>query len=344
MDKYPQVTNASSTDHILLEEPKNKSWYHAIPYKLFLGLFYIALASTFILLSSVIVKKLTYISPGQLSMIRNVGVLVGSLPVAIYKVKEVLGPRKYWFLLFLRSFLGSTALYLNLMAYRFLPLAVASIIMSSVPSLVMITARIYLKEPCGFIPSLAIMVTVAGVLLSIRLPELLNDSGGGTALNSNYYVGLGCAFACVLILSVTIVSLRKMKEVHFSVVLVYFGVVGAIENGILVYFLSEYSLPQCGWDAVLMMMMGVLGFGGHCFLVLAIQVEEAGIVSVMKSSTDIVISLILQVIFFDLGLDIYNLGGAALVMLSVSIIGFRKWLQNLPKDSGWKLKLRCLLF
>ncbi|GFY70336.1 solute carrier family 35 member G1 [Trichonephila inaurata madagascariensis] len=228
------------------------------------------------------------------------------------------------------------------MAYRFLPLAVASIIMSSVPSLVMIAARIYLKEPCGFIPSLAIMITVAGVLLSIRLPELLKE-GGGAVTNPNYYAGLGCAFGCVIILSVTIVSLRKMKDVHFSVVLVYFGVIGAIENGSLVYLLAEYSLPECGWDATLMMLVGVLGFFGHCFLVMAIQVEEAGIVSIMKSSTDIIISLILQIIFFDLSPDVYNLGGAALVIFSVSMIGFRKWLQNLPKDSSWKKNLKCFL-
>ncbi|GFR00652.1 solute carrier family 35 member G1 [Trichonephila clavata] len=275
-------------------------------------------------------------------MIRNLGVLVGCLPIAIYKVDEVFGPRKYWFILVARSFLGSTALYLNLMAYRFLPLAVASIIMSSVPSLVMIAARIYLKEPCGFIPSLAVMITVAGVLLSIRLPELLNE-GGGAVTNPNYFVGLGCAFGCVIILSITIVSLRKMRDVHFSVVLVYFGVIGAIENGSLVYLLAEYSLPECGWDATLMMMVGVLGFFGHCFLVMAIQVEEAGIVSVMKSSTDIIISLILQIIFFDLSPDIYNLGGAALVVFSVSMIGFRKWLQNLPKDSSWKKNLKYFL-
>ncbi|GFT94812.1 solute carrier family 35 member G1 [Nephila pilipes] len=343
VDQYPKVTTASSANNILLEEPKNNAWYHAFPYKLFLGFFYTTLASFFILLTSVLVKKLTYISPGQLSMIRNLGVLVGCLPIAIYKVGDVLGPREYWFFLVVRSFLGATALYLNLMAYRFLPLAVASIIMSSVPSLVMITARLYLKEPCGLVPSLAVAVTITGVLLSIRLPELLKDTGGVTLSNPDYLTGLGCAFSCILILSITFVALRKMKDIHFSVVLVYFGAIGAIENGTLTHFLSGYSLPQCGWDAVLMMLVGVFGFAGHCFLVMAIQAEEAGIVSVIKSSTDIIISLILQVIFFDLTPDIYNMGGAALVIFSVSMIGFRKWLMNLPKDSSKRKKLKFFL-
>ncbi|GIY09109.1 solute carrier family 35 member G1 [Caerostris extrusa] len=243
----------------------------------------------------------------------------------------------------IRSFLGSTALYLNLMAYRYLPLAVASIVMSSVPALVMVTARLYLKEPCGLIPSLAVMVTVCGVLLSIRLPEVLKDPSSITSSDPNYFFGLGCAVSCILILSITLVSLRKMQDVHFSVILLYFGVLGSLENVILTYIFEDFVLPRCGWDAILVMLVGVFGFTGHCFLTLSLQTEEAGLVSVMKSSTDIVISLILQVIFFSAVPDFYNLGGAALVIFSVSVIGFRKWLLLLPSGHRLKKKLKLLM-
>ncbi|XP_055939295.1 solute carrier family 35 member G1-like [Argiope bruennichi] len=337
------VTNAS-TENILSKEPlEYKPWYKRISFKPFLGMFYVFITSFCILFTSVIVKKLTYVSPGQLSMIRNLGVLAFSLPIAVLKTKDVLGPRKHWFMLFMRSFLGSTALYLNLMAYRFLPLAVASIIMSSVPALVMITARLYLKEPCGLTSSLALVVTIIGVLVSIRLPEIISDPESLIESNSTYYIGLGCSFSCIIILSMTFVSLRKMLDVHFSTILVYFGVIGAIENAVLIHFMSFYSIPRCGWDALLMMMMGVFGFGGHCFLTMAFQVEEAGLVSVMKSSSDIVVSIVLQVIFFDLIPDFYDIGGALLVIMSVSIIGFRKWLINLPKDHHLRKTLRCLM-
>ncbi|CAL1281331.1 unnamed protein product [Larinioides sclopetarius] len=337
------VTNASTEDIISKSPPEDKPWYRKISYKPYLGLFYVLITSFCILFTSVIVKKLTYISPGQLSMFRNLGVLVFSLPIAVYKTKSIFGPRKHWLMLFLRSLLGSTALYLNLMSYRFLPLATASIIMSSVPALVMLTARIYLKEHCGMISSLALVVTIIGVLVSIRLPEILNDPESLVQSDPSYYIGLACAFSCIIILSMTFVSLRKMLDVHFSIILLYFGVIGAIENAILIYFFSYYSFPRCGWDSLMMMMMGVFGFGGHCFLTMAFQVEEAGIVSVMKSSSDIVVSLVLQVIFFELIPDLYNIGGAILVIASVSLIGFRKWLVTRPKDHHLKKKLKCLL-
>ncbi|XP_054715381.1 solute carrier family 35 member G1-like [Uloborus diversus] len=310
--------------------------------KPFLGAFYTALCSITITLTSVFVKKLTYINSGELSLIRNVGVFVFNIPIALYVVKDILGRKKDRPLLIIRGFLGSTALYLNLLAFRYLPLAEAATIMSTTPATVSISARLYLKEPCGYVQSCALVITAIGVLISVRIPELLKNRSE-VEFSSVYITGLGCAIGCVLILSFTFVTLRKMKDVHYSVIMIYFGWTGVLVNGTLTGVFGSYDLPRCGWDPVQMCLIGVLGFIGHVSLTLAIQAEAAGIVSIMKASLDIIVAMVFQVIFFGLAPDMYNIFGAGLVLTSVSILGLRKWISTLPEDAELHEKLRYLL-
>ncbi|XP_015922680.2 solute carrier family 35 member G1-like [Parasteatoda tepidariorum] len=309
----------------------------------FLGVFYAFLSSVTILLTSVFVKKLSYIDSGQLSLVRNIGVLFGNIPIAVYCTKNAFGSRKYFWLLIIRSFLGATALYLNLMAYRLLPLTETSIILSSVPALVTVAARVHLKEPCGLAQVVSIILSVLGVLMSVRLPKVLHDRSD-VHFDREYVTGLSCATGSVLILAFTFVTLRKMKDIHFSTVLLYFGSLGSLENAVITYFSAEFKWPRCEvLDRAEVIMIGVFGFMGHCFLTLAVQKEAVGVVSTSKSASDIVVSAIFQFIFFNSIPDYYALGGGLLVITAISSLGLWKWLLTQPEDSVYRKKLKFLL-
>ncbi|XP_035231175.1 solute carrier family 35 member G1-like [Stegodyphus dumicola] len=347
--KKPHTASSSSSDCIIstlssvdiLNENEGTKFCH-VNYKPFLGFIYILICSLFITLSSVIVKKITYISPGQLSLVRNAGVLVGNLPIAIYSNEKIIGPKGSRLHLTIRSFLGATALYLNLMAFRYLPLAEAAIIMSTLPAMVGITARLYLKEPCGVVQAFAILLTICGMLLSIQLPELITKRDV-VKFDTNYIIGLACAVGCVVLLSATFVMLREMKDVHFSVNLIFSGFIGVLENSSITAAISYYSWPRCGYDPVLVMLVGVFGFLGHCGLVLAIQTEAVSIITVMKAALDIIIAMIFQAIFFQSRPTLYNAGGALLVISCIAIIGTRKWLQQMPEEAVLRKRFKYLL-
>lgn len=310
----------------------------------FKGFLYTFCCSLFITLSSVIVKKLTYISPGELSMIRNIGVLLGNIPILVYSEQNPLGPRSHRILLLIRSFLGATALYLNLIAYRLLPLAEAAIIMSTLPAVVSIMAKLVLKEPCGVTQTIAVIFTITGVLLSIRLPEMIYSKNFKSVFTRNDITGIVSAVGCVLLLSLTFIALRKMKDVHFSVIMVYLGFIGAVENAGITATISHFSWPRCGLDVAWVLMVAIFGFVGNSCLTLAIQAEAVSIVSVLKASLDIILAMILQIIFFGSIPDVYNISGAVLVFLSVTITGLRKWLLGKSEDSLVRKRLRILLF
>lgn len=189
------------------------------------------------------------------------------------------------------------------------------------------------------------MLTVSGIAISVRLPDLLLSSSTSSRGDHHYVTGVGCALGCVLLLSINMVSLRTMLDVHYSVILLYLGVLGGLENALLIGLMSKegFQVASCGWDTVQVTLIGVLGFVAHCFFTLAGQVEAAGVVSTLKSSIDIVLSMFFQVIFFQHPPDAWSIGGAVLVISSVALIGIRKWLQTLPVGHEQRKRLRFLL-
>ncbi|XP_015922681.2 solute carrier family 35 member G1 [Parasteatoda tepidariorum] len=299
----------------------------------FLGTFYTFMTSLTILFSNVLVKKLTYIDTGQLSLVRNICVLIGNLPIAIYCTENIFGPKEYIWLLIARGIFGSTGLYLNLLSYRFLPFTESSIILSTLPALVTVAARLHLKEPCGSAQTVSIILIFLGVLVSIRLPEVL-QTRSSTNFDSHYVFGLSCAVGCVLLLAFITISIRKLRNIHFSIVLIYFGFLGTIENTVITYFTAKFELPYCeGPDRMEVLLVGIFGFMGHCFLTLALQNETAGVVSSMKAAFDIVISIIFEFVFFNSIPDYYTLGSSLLVTIAIVTLGVWKWLQTGQENS-----------
>lgn len=308
----------------------------------FLGIFYIFLSTIMFGLSSVIVKKLAYISPGQLTFLRNAGVFAGSLPIAIACEKNIFGKKKDWILLIARSFLGTTALYLNVLAYALLPLADAAIILSVMPAMTILFARIYLRESCSWTQSVVLMITLCGIFLSARLPELLKKRSD-YQFDHNYISGLAAAVGSVITLSFTYVTLRKMKDIHFSITMLYFGVLGMIENAVINGVMASYAPANFGWDQFLYVSIGILAFAANATLTLAFQAETAGVISVVRASIEIVVAMVYQIIFFKNYPDLYNVAGGLLVISSLGILGIRNWLLSLPENSESRKKFKYLL-
>lgn len=345
--------NSKSTEDILYNQTAKESFASTIevskpkaaPVKKhnpFLGFFYTFATSINFSLASVMVKKLSYIDIGQLSLVRNAGVFVGSLPVVVYCVNEVFGEKKDRRLLITRGFLGATALYLNLTAYRYLPLAEAAIILSTAPALTTLIAHFYLKESCGFTQIFSLILTISGVLISVRLPELLSKRDA-SRFDISYLGGLAAAIGCVLTLSFTYVALRKMKDIHFSLPMMYLGFLGMVENASINAVTSTFVSPFCGWDLVMYTLIASLGFISNCTFTLSIQVQAAGIGSVLKASMDIIVAILFQITFFNENPDIYSISGACLVIASVSMIGIRNWLLMLPEESNTRRRLKYFL-
>ncbi|KXJ75801.1 solute carrier family 35 member G1 [Aedes albopictus] len=323
---------------------RSLSWLQcSCPY---LGIILATISSLFFSLCSVIVKGLVDINPIELATFRFIGVLLPSIPIAIYKEQSFF-PRGKRIILVLRCFVGTTGLMLSFYAFRHMPLADASVIIFSTPVFVAIFARLFLREQCGMFNVITILLTLVGVVLITRPPFFFHEDSTSLVdeqvIEANYDVwGPVAALSSTLFGANAYVLLRALKGLHFSVIMTNFGAFALIYTLIVCYYLGALCWPLCGSDRLLVIALALFSFGGQILLTLALQFEQAGPVAIARSA-DIVFAFIWQIMFFKETPNVYSVLGALLVVSSVVLSGLRKWALALPRDSDLRKRLKFLV-
>ncbi|KAM9462004.1 solute carrier family 35 member G1 [Clarias gariepinus] len=291
-----------------------------------LGLIYTLLASLFFSVVTLLVKKIEGVHAVEISAIRCFFQMLFIIPAMIYCKTGFLGPQGMRLYLFLRGFLGSTAMILLYYAVLQMPLADATVITFSNPVFTSLLAWIFLKERCTIWDFIFIVFTLTGVVLIVRPPFLFGAKLSDIEDNySNHIKGAIAAFSSAIAAACTMVILRKMgKNVHFFLSVWYYAIMGFIECVVVLFIIDEWTLPECGWDRWNLIAIGVLGIGGQTFLTKALQVEKAGPVALMRT-TDVVLAFIFQFLFLNHKPTWWSIGGALCVISSTTGVAIRKW-------------------
>ena len=94
-------------------------------------------------------------------------------------------------------------------------------------------------------------------------PPFIFGQDSSYVMDSQYYVAAAINFVgAILLQSNVYIILRKLKHIHFSVTLMVFGGIGALESFLLMMTLGDGCVPQCGHDRLMMVLIGVLAFIG----------------------------------------------------------------------------------
>ncbi|XP_050534262.1 solute carrier family 35 member G1 [Daktulosphaira vitifoliae] len=320
-------TPSSSSPATPLGSPGPKNYVN------FWGILLAAISSFFFSLTSLIVKWLHNVDPLELATVRFIGILLPTIPILIYK-KQHPFPKGKRIMLLLRSFSGATSLTLIYYAFRLMPLGDASVIIFSVPVVVTIFAKIFLKEPCSLFHYFTLFLTMFGALLIARPPFLFNES-------SHHYQFFGpiAAMLSTLFSATVYILLRALKNIHFSVIMVCFAIYSILQTSTMALAIGNLTWPKCGTERLLFVALGLFSFAGQMLLTIAAQLEEAGLVAIARS-IDVVFAFAWQIIFFNEIPSWLSLVGAVLVTSSVVLIGLRKWLMNMPPTP---FKKKCSL-
>ena len=264
------------------------------------------------------------------------------LPIVIWKRQSLAGVRGERSLLLARGFIGFVAFATTYVAFRMIPLADVITIVFSAPIYVSIFACIFLSESCGFFQVCTISLTICGTLL-ISKPTFLFDSGDESVTQVHLRTeGTIMAFIASLLLSLTYICMRKLKKSSTAVIISVFSmeciVFGSLVLLILHTFFYEEAgqfargigLPQTMREAFLLSCNGICGVLGLLFMTVAMKIEEAGLMSLVRS-IDIVIAFMLQIAFLpDEVVHWTSLLGALFVCFSVLVSGLRRWLKDKP--------------
>ncbi|XP_074855649.1 solute carrier family 35 member G1 [Carettochelys insculpta] len=297
-----------------------------------LGLFYTLLSAFLFSVAALFLKKIEDVHSVEISAFRCVFQMTFVLPGLIYYKTGFLGPKGKRVFLFVRGFLGSGAMILLYYAFQVMPLADATVITFSSPVFTSLFAWIFLKEKYSLWDLLFTLFTITGVILIARPPFLFGSNIKGIEGSyTNHLKGTIAAVTSAVSSATTFVILRKMgKSVHYFLSVWYYAVIGLIECIVTLFVINEWTLPYCGTDRFLLILIALLGFGGQIFLTKALQIEKAGPVAIMKTM-DVVFAFILQILFLSHIPTWWTVGGALCVLASSSGTAIRKWQQNSKK-------------
>ncbi|XP_015262107.1 PREDICTED: solute carrier family 35 member G1 [Gekko japonicus] len=291
-----------------------------------LGLFYTMLSALFFSVASLFLKKVEDVHSVEASAFRCIFQMMFVLPGLIYYKTGFLGPKGKRVFLFFRGLLGSGAMILLYYAYQVMPLADATVITFSSPVFTSLLAWIFLKEKYSPWDLLFTLFTITGVVLIARPPFLFGSKVAGIEGSyADHLKGTIAAVASAISAASTLVILRKVgKSVHYFLSIWYYAVIGLIVCVIALSVMDVWTLPHCGKDRFLLILIGLFGLGGQIFLTKALQIEKAGPVAIMKTM-DVVFAFIFQILFLSHLPTWWTVGGALCVVASSCGTVIRKW-------------------
>ncbi|XP_060098640.1 solute carrier family 35 member G1-like [Heteronotia binoei] len=292
-----------------------------------LGLFYALLSAFLLSVVSLFLKIIEDVHSVEASAFRCIFQIIFVLPGLIYHKTGFLGPKDKRVFLFFRGFLGSCGMILLYYAFQVMPLADATVITFSSPAFTTIFAWIFLKEKCNIWDLFFILLTITGVVLVAR-PTFLFGSTVIVGNHVDHLKGTIVALISAICASSAFVILRKVgKSVHYFLTIWYYATIGLIICIITLFVLDAWSLPYCGRDRFLLILIGLFGLGGQVFITKALQIEKAGPVAVMKTMS-VVFAFIFQIIFLNDLPTWWSFGGALCVVASSFGTVIWKWKQS----------------
>lgn len=319
---------------VLLQE-----WFMKLP---LLGLI-IAFTSSFLFgLCNVIVKQVKDVDPFTIAFYRFIGIALPAISIVIYRSEDVF-PKNKRLLLVVRSIMGASNLLIFFYGLKHMPIADVNMISASSPIWVVISARIFLKEPLKVFDIINVFITLLGILFIIRPPFIFGYDPQFEFDNQYYIAGVIVFSGSVLLQSTVYIILRMLKSVHYSVTLTNFGTIGTLESAVFMFSLGEPCIPKCGHDRYFMVGVGLMSFVAQILLTVSLQLEEAGKVSIMRKAGDILFAFLFQILIFKDIPGVWSIIGALLVSSAVLISSVRKIVDNLPEDHPVKSKyLGCI--
>lgn len=278
---------------------------------------------------------------------RFVGVLLPAIPIALYKQEEVF-PYGKRILLLMLCFVGSTAALLSVYAFRYTPLADASVILFTTPVFVAIFARLFLREPFGPFNVITVLLTLVGVVLIARPPGS-NSSGLLDASVDNveddvYTHGLWgpvAAFSSTLFGANAYVLMRALKGLNVSVIMTNVGAFALVYTVLAAWLLGAICWPPHCTDRLAILALAIFGGLGQALLTISLKLERAGPVAIARSA-DIVFAFMWQVMFFKTVPNVYSIVGALLVIAAVGLTGIRAWTMSMSRECTVRKRLRFI--
>ena len=224
-----------------------------------------------------------------------------------------------------RAILGCGAVCMGYFAFQHISLADTTTIVFINPVWTAILGHFLLHEKWSMFDSLAMALSLVGVVLVARPSFLFPSHLSATDKWSTLSYVLSFVASLSLAASYIFVRLiQRQRKASTLTFVFHFGVVSILFGFIIGVALQKLKLPDCGtldkWYALL---AGVFSFSGQVCFIYALTVERAAIVALGRA-TDIAFVFVLETVVFNAPINGYSLAGSVLVLLCNILIFLKK--------------------
>jgi drug/metabolite transporter (DMT)-like permease len=212
------------------------------------------------------VRYVDHLPTFELLFFRAIGSVVLCWIILRHQKIEASGNNKKW--LIIRALVGFTSISLFFKAMQMMPLASAVSLRYLSPFFATAIAIYFLNEKVKKLQWLFFATAFLGVLLLKGFDTRISLLALGVILGSAFFSGW--VYVCI----------RKLgKTEHPIVIMNYFLSFTCIVSGIISLF---YWVSPTGIEWIVLLNMGLFGFFAQYFMTVALQLEEANVVTPMK--------------------------------------------------------------
>ena len=273
------------------------------------------------------------VDPAFFVTARSLVQVIFFLPITLYFKEPLHGVEGERINLLERAIFGYLCFVLSYYALDYISLTDSSAIVFSAPVVTLIVACVVLKEPCGVFQIVSVIVTMIGVFLIAR-PSFLfpEDSIVDVFSVEDRITGVILSVLTCVFLAYTYISIRKLKRTPTNAVIAFFSIFCVFAGSITINIFSfctgkPTALPQSTFAWLMVLVNGLCGSLAQATLVLSLKLEEAGLVSLLRTF-DIVIAFFYQAVFLDQPIYWTSIVGTVIVCTGCVAVGLQKYLTS----------------
>ncbi|XP_071501348.1 solute carrier family 35 member G1-like [Diadema antillarum] len=279
------------------------------------GIFLAFAAVFFYLILQLMTKQLTgRVSSNALNAYFSVMLAASSAPVLIWNKLSLSNiPRKAWAFLMIRGLSGAFGFLCYFKAFQLLELSTANSLILTSPLFTIAFERVCVKESCSVVKVICAFGTVAGIIFVMQPPAVFGAAGDqGT---SDTWLGAVMALSVAALIAIAFVSQKPISnmKVHAQLIVFIFACIASIVSFATTTALADWSVPRCGRDRVLVVLIGILGCLGVHATTLALEVESAGSFNIIRASS-VFFAFILDVVILREAPNGFAIFGACLIV------------------------------
>ena len=234
-----------------------------------------AISGIFFTLCSVTVKLAKHVHPVEVLVFRSFIQLILIMPVMWMVKADPRGPKGSRGMILLHGLVGCLTVMCVFIGFSRLPVGDAATIIFSNPVITIILSFCLLKEHCGIYRIFIVLILLSGVALVAQPPDLLKLLYDNKIIDDNskpqdvqnlqhYHVAGYIAAICGTFLTATnFVMVRKLKDVHFSVLIFSFSAMSLLISLIVTPLVGTFTLPTSWQEWTYCILVGLCGYFGQ---------------------------------------------------------------------------------